>query len=145
MIVVDVNVLVYAFDTGSVDHGRYRAWLKDALASHEPVGFSDLILSAFVRIVTHPRILARPASIETAFAFANELRDAPAAIIVSPGDRRWSIFEGLCRSAGARGNLTTDAFHAALAIEAGAEMITADRDYSRFDSLRWRHPLQQRR
>ena len=110
------------------------------LASDELVGVSELVLSAFIRVVTHPRILIRPASIETAFAFANALLDS-SAIVVSPGDRHWSIFERLCRSVGARGNLVAYAFHAALAMEAGAEMITNDGDFSRFPGLRWRHPL----
>lgn len=141
MILVDVNVLVYAFDLRSVDHQRYAAWLEGVLASDELVGVSDLVLSAFVRIVTHPRILVRPASIDTALAFADQVRDAPATVVVFPGDRHWSIFERLCRSVAAKGNLVSDAFHAALAIESGAEMITADRDFSRFPGLRWRHPL----
>ena len=141
MIVVDVNVLVYSFDLRSVDHDRYASWLEDVLASDELVGVSDLVLSAFTRIVTHPRILVRPATIETALAFANQVRDATATVLVSPGDRHWSIFERLCRSAGAKGNLVADAFHAALAMESGAEFITTDRDFSRFPGLRWRHPL----
>ncbi len=142
MILVDVNVLVYAFDLRSVDHDRYAAWLEAVLASHELVGVSDLVLSAFTRIVTHPRILVRPATTETALAFASQVRDAPPTVVVSPGDRHRSIFERLCRSSGAKGNLVADAFHAALAIESGAEMITADRDFSRFPGLRWRHPLE---
>jgi hypothetical protein len=141
LILVDVNVLVYAFDLRAVDHQRYGSWLEGTLASDELVGVSDLVLSAFTRIVTHPRILVRPATIESALAFANQVRDAPATVVVSPGDRHWSIFQRLCRSVGAKGNLVADAFHAALAIESGAEMITADRDFSRFPGLRWRHPL----
>lgn len=141
MIIIDVNVLVYAFDLRSVDHDRYASWLEGVLASDELVGVSDLVLSAFTRIATHPRILVRPATIETALAFADQIRDSAATVVVSPGERHWSIFEHLCRSSGAKGNLVADAFHAALAIESGAEMITADRDFSRFSGLRWRHPL----
>ena len=141
MILVDVNVLVYAFDRRSVDHERYAAWLAGMLASDELVGVSDLVLSAFIRIVTHPRILVRPATLESALAFANQVRHAPASVVLSPGDRHWSIFDRACRSVGAKGNLVADAFHAALAIESGAEMITTDRDFSRFPGLRWRHPL----
>lgn len=136
-----MNVLVYAFDVRSVDHARYRGWLEIALVAEEPVGVSDLVLSAFTRIVTHRRILARPASIETALAFATEIRTAPSTVVVAPGDRHWLIFDRLCRSADAKGNLVADAFHAALAIESGAEFITTDRDFSRFPGLRWRHPL----
>jgi len=141
VIVLDVNVLVYAFDVRSVEHDRYRGWLETALVAEEPVGVSDLVLNAFIRIVTHPRILARPASIETALAFVNEVRTAPSTAVVAPGDRHWPIFERLCRSTNAKGNLVADAFHAALAIESGAEFITTDRDFSRFPGLRWRHPL----
>ena len=141
MILVDVNVLVYAFDLRSVDHDRYASWLEAVLASDELVGVSDLVLSAFTRIVTHPKILLRPATIETALAFADQVRDAPATVPLSAGNRHWSIFEQLCRAAGAKGNLVADAFHAALAIESGAEFITTDRDFSRFPGLRWRHPL----
>ncbi len=137
---LDVNVLVYAFDIRAVDHDRYRGWLEQAFATDEPVAVSDLVLSAFIRIVTHPRVLLQPASIETALAFTDTIRVATATV-VSPGDRHWSIFERLCRSVGARGNLVSDAFHAALAIETGAEFITTDRDFSRFPGLRWRHPL----
>jgi hypothetical protein len=61
--------------------------------------------------------------------------------MVRPGPRHWSIFARFCREIGARGNLVPDAFLAALAIEAGCEIITCDRDFARFTGLRWRHPL----
>ena len=62
-------------------------------------------------------------------------------IPVTPGARHWNIFTGICASIGARGNLIPDAWLAALAIETGSEWITTDRDYARFEGLRWRHPL----
>ncbi|TAK75093.1 MAG: PIN domain-containing protein, partial [Dehalococcoidia bacterium] len=74
-------------------------------------------------------------------AFANTLRSSPGVVIVGAGDRHWDIFERLCLEAGARGNLVTDAYLAALAIESGSELITTDRDFARFPGLRWRHPL----
>jgi toxin-antitoxin system PIN domain toxin len=94
--------------------------------------------------VTHPRVFDPPDSIEAALAFADAVRAQPAAIPVAPGDRHWGIFESLCRSAGVRGNLVPDAYLAALAIESGAEFVTADRDFSRFPGLRWRHPVEER-
>ena len=69
------------------------------------------------------------------------LRSKPNAVPVAPGERHWTIFERLCGTAGARGDLVPDAYFAALAIESGSEWITTDRDYSRFPGLRWRHPL----
>ena len=71
----------------------------------------------------------------------NHLREQPGCVLVSPGERHWEIFTRLCKAVGAKGNLISDAYFAALAMESGAEWITADRDYARFPGLRWRHPL----
>ena len=102
---------------------------------------SDLVLSGFVRVVTHPRIFADPTPLDLALAFAGEVRDRPNCVSVAPGKRHWSIFAELCIASGAKGNLVADAWLAAVAIESGSEWITTDRDYSRFPGLRWRHPL----
>ena len=136
-----MNVLVYAFHEGSPDHDRYRAWLSTAVASDEPFGISELVLSGFLRVTTHPRVFSPPAPIERALDFAGTLKAQPNAVIVSPGARHWEIFERLCRASGAKGNLVADAYLAGLAIESGSEWITTDRDFSRFPGLRWRHPL----
>jgi toxin-antitoxin system PIN domain toxin len=136
-----VNVYVHAFRDAAPDHGRYRSWLLAALNAEEPVGVSELVLSGFVRIVTHPRVFDPPDTVDAALTFADAVRAQPAAVPVAPGERHWAIFERLCRAAGVKGNLVPDAYLAALAIETGAEFVTADRDYARFPGLRWRHPL----
>jgi toxin-antitoxin system PIN domain toxin len=141
VILVDVNVLVYAHRPDAIDHARYLAWLKEALNSEEICGLSELALAGMVRIVTHPQIYPTPTPIDLALIFAQELRDDPGTLVISPGPRHWDLFGKLCRTAGAKGNLVSDAYFAALAIESGAEWITADRDYSRFPGLKWRHPL----
>lgn len=102
---------------------------------------SELVLSGFVRVVTHPRVFDPPDTVEAALAFANAVRAQPTAIPIAPGDRHWTIFERLCLAAGVKGNLVPDAYLAALAIESGSELITTDRDFSRFPELRSRHPL----
>jgi toxin-antitoxin system PIN domain toxin len=122
-------------------HGAYREWLESAIDTDEAFGVSELVLSGFVRIVTHPRVFSSPEPVESALAFANAVRAAPNAVPVAPGHRHWSIFDRLCRESDARGNLVPDAYLAALAIESGSEWITTDRDYARFLGLRWRHPL----
>jgi toxin-antitoxin system PIN domain toxin len=141
VILLDVNVLVHAFHEASPDHAAYRAWLETAVEGDEPFGLAELVLSGFVRVATHPRVFDPPAPVAVALAFADALRSQPNAVIVAPGARHWEIFERLCASAGARGNLVADAYLAALAIESGCEWITGDRDFSRFPGLRWRHPL----
>jgi toxin-antitoxin system PIN domain toxin len=120
---------------------RPRLWLEAAVTGDEALGVSELVLSGFVRVATHPRVFSPPAPVGDALAFAGALRGQPNAVIVAPGQRHWEIFERLCRTAEARGNLVPDAYLAALAIESGCEWITTDRDFSRFSGLRWRHPL----
>jgi toxin-antitoxin system PIN domain toxin len=134
-------VLVYAFHEGAPDHRRYRGWLQAAVSAEEPLGLAELVLSGFVRVATHPRVFSPPAPVERALAFADALREQPNAVILAPGPRHWAIFERLCLTAQAKGNLVADAYLAALAIESGSEWITTDRDFSRFTGLRWRHPL----
>jgi len=141
LIVCDVNVLVNAHRADAVDYERYAAWLDETLEADEAYGVSEVVLSGFIRIATNPRIMRIPSTFDEAFGFAAELRELPNAVILSPGPRHWGIFERLCRDAGATGNLVPDAYLAALAIEHGAEVITADRDFARFGGVRWRHPF----
>lgn len=141
MILLDVNVLVYAHREDAPGHRRHRAWLQTTVHEEEPFGLSELVLSGFLRVVTHPRVFRAPSPLPTALGFADALRSQPTAVIVAPGRRHWGIFTDLCRTVGARGNMVPDAYLAALAIETGSEWITTDRDYARFPGLRWHHPL----
>ncbi len=141
MILVDVNVLVYAFRADSVRHEDYRGWLLAATAADTACGASASVLSGFIRIVTHPRALSPPAPVEDALGFIDSLRTRPSFVDAVPGRRHWAIFDRLCREVGARGNVVPDAYLAAIALEVGAELVTADRGFGRFPELRWRHPL----
>ena len=141
MILLDVNVLVYAHRRDAPDHARYREWLQSVLESDVAYGLADLVLSGFLRVVTHPRVFKQPSPLETALTFVAEARDRPNCVPVAPGERHWEIFVRLAREVGARGNMIADAYLAALAIESGSEWVTTDRDYARFPGLRWRHPL----
>lgn len=144
MILPDVNVLVYAFRDAAPEHQAYRRWLTEAVATDHPFAISELVLSGFVRVVTHPRVFDPPTPVDAAMAFANALRNQPNAVVISPSARHWDTFERLCTAVGAKGGLVADAYLAALAIDAGCEWITSDRDFSRFPGLRWRHPLDAR-
>ena len=141
MILPDVNVLLYAFRTDSADHARYREWLEKVVNGPEAFGISPQVLSAVVRISTHPRIYNRPSRLTDALAFCNTLTAQDHCQPVQPGARHWGIFEDLCRSANTTGNLVQDAWLAALAIESGSEWITTDRDFARFEGLRWHPPF----
>jgi toxin-antitoxin system PIN domain toxin len=140
VVLPDVNVLVHAHREDADRHAPMRAWLEKALSGPGPVGVADLVLSGFVRVVTHPRVFRAPTPLARALDFAESVRSSPASVRVEPGEGHWEIFRDLCRSANAKGNLVPDAYLAALAIECGGEWITTDRDFARFPGLRWRIP-----
>ncbi|MES2176341.1 MAG: type II toxin-antitoxin system VapC family toxin [Gemmatimonadota bacterium] len=142
MLLLDVNIVVYAFRADSPRHSEYKAWLEDRLAGQEPVGVSDLVLSGALRVLTHPRVFVPPTPLPDALHFIAALRSRSNCVIVNPGSRHWDIFSRLCTQGAAKGNMIADAYHAALAIEHGCEWITADRGFARFPGLRWRSPFE---
>ncbi|HVE63933.1 MAG TPA: type II toxin-antitoxin system VapC family toxin [Mycobacteriales bacterium] len=137
----DVNVLVYAHNRAAPRHQRFRDWLEEQVNASADFGLAELVLSSFIRVVTHPRVMAVPTPLVTAFDFVAGLRGQPNVVVVAPGAQHWEIFRSLATSVDARGNLVADAYLAALAIESGCEFVTTDRDFARFPGLRWRHPL----
>jgi toxin-antitoxin system PIN domain toxin len=141
LILTDVNVLIYAFRADSKGHVRYKKWLEDVINGPAAYGVSPQILSSVIRICSHPRIFAQPSDIDELLEYCGILLGQPNATIIVPGDRHWVLFGKLCADARATGNLVQDAWNAALAIEAGCEWITTDRDYARFPSLKWRSPF----
>lgn len=141
MILPDVNVLVYAHREDVPNHTAFHEWLEAVINSDQAYGIADMVLSGFLRVVTHPRVFDPPSSMEQALVFVKEVRNQPNCVLIQPGPRHWNIFEKLCTAVNVKGNLVPDAYLAALAIESGSEWITTDRDYSRFPQLSWRHPL----
>lgn len=139
---VDVNVLVYAHRPESEGHEAFRGWLDAARAADEPLGLADIVLSGFIRVVTHPRVFREPSPLPIALDFVEALRAAPGSRMLNPGERHWAIFRDLCTATSATGNRVPDAYLAALVIENGATWVTADRGFARFPGLRWTHPLQ---
>ena len=141
MLLPDVNILVYAHRQDAQSHSGYRAWLERLLNGDAAFGLASIVVSGFLRIVTHPKVFVKPTPLPDALAFAEQLREPPTCVAVEPGSRHWSIFRRLCADSDVRGNLVPDAYLAALAIESGSELMTTDRDFSRFAGLRSRHPL----
>ena len=135
MIVPDVNVLVHAHRSDSPDHELCRQAIDEILHADAAFGLSPLVLSGFVRVVTHPRVFDPPDTLEQAFTFCDYLLTQPHALVLQPGRRHWALFHRLCKHVNARGNLVPDAFHAALVIEQGGQWLTMDRDFARFEGL----------
>jgi len=142
MLLLDVNICIYAIREDSVDHSAYRTWVGGLLTGEEPVGMSELVLSGVIRLLTNHRVFQQPSTTTQALEVCNSLRAAPAAIPVRPGPRHWGLFDSLCTQVGAKANTVPDAYHAALAIENGATWITTDRSFARFPGLRWRLPFE---
>ena len=98
MILPDVNVLIHAFRSDSVDHARFKTWLEAVINGPSAYGVSPQVLSSVVRICTHPKIFVQPSASSDVFAFCDILLRQPNATVLVPGDRHWAIFESLCMS-----------------------------------------------
>lgn len=144
MILPDVNVLLYAHRADAPGHPGYRDWLRSVLEGDEPVALPDVVATAVVRIATDRRVFRPPSTVDEAFSFVAALRSNPMALPVRPGPGVFSVFERLCREFGVRGADVSDAYLAAVAIDGGCTLYTADRGFARFPGLRWRHPLDAR-
>lgn len=141
MILVDANLLLYAYHPRAEQHEKSRAWLEKALSGPEFVRFAWLTLWAFLRISTSPRVFERPLSPSEAEAAISSWLALPAVGILEPGERHWDILRDLVRDGQTTGPLVMDAVLAAIALEHGATLCTTDRDFSRFSRLRWTNPL----
>jgi uncharacterized protein len=141
MTLPDASILIYAYDADSPYHSQCRQWVDSMLAGDDVYGMSPQVLSSAIRITTNRRAFANPQPLDRVLEFCNKLLDQPHCQVILPGPRHWRIFCGLCVQADGRGDLVSDAWFAALAIEHGCEWITFDRDFARFARLRWRTPF----
>ncbi len=141
MIVPDVNLLVYAHNKADPEHRQARMWWENLLNGNVPVGLSWVTIMGFVRIVTHPKILVSPMPVEQATATVREWLSRSIVSVIEPGSRFPEWFLRFLEQTGTGGNLTTDAYLAALTMEYQAELHSRDTDFHRFSGLKWRDPL----
>lgn len=139
--IVDANVLLYAVDEASPHHAVCAAWLTDALNGPERVGLPWQSLGAFCRIATHPRVSARPLTATAAQDFVDGWLDAPSTWVPPASERTAAAYALLTRRHHVVGDLVTDAQLAALALELGVAVVSADSDFARFPEVRWVNPL----
>ncbi len=142
MILVDANLLLYAYDPASRAHHQARQWLQELLSSGKPVRLAWITLLAFLRIGTDPRILRSPFPITEAVGIVESWLERPSVGMLEAGERHWQIWRQLLLEGQARGGMVTDSHLAALAIEHGATLCTTDRDFARFAGLRLENPLE---
>lgn len=139
MRLVDANVLIYAVNSAAAQHEVARDWLDNSLGNSETVGFTWVVLLAFIRITTRVGLMPTPLDVPAALSVVEHWLAQTSAHTVNPGPRHAEILGALLGNTGSGGNLTTDAHLAALAIEHGAELWSFDRDFQRFSGLAFRH------
>jgi toxin-antitoxin system PIN domain toxin len=139
--VPDVNLFLYAYDESSPHQARARPWLEEILSGTETVGLSWLVLLSFVRISTRAHVFTNPLDPTKAFEIIEAWLAQPCTLILHPTERHLAILRGLVEPLGTAGNIMNDAHLAALAIEHGGDVCSADTDFGRFRGLRWTNPL----
>jgi toxin-antitoxin system PIN domain toxin len=138
---LDANLLLFAVDQSSPFHAAAAAWLTEVLNGARRVAVPWPVLGAFVRISTHPRAAAHPLSPEQAWRHVESWLACDQVWIPNPTERHAEILGTLIVSYQLRGNLVGDAQLAALAIEHGLTVCSADTDFARFKEIRWVNPL----
>ena len=141
MIVPDINLLLYAYDSGAPYHGSSSRWWEDLINGSDRVGVPWVVSTGFLRVITHPSVLARPASPPEAVDYVREWFRYPHVTPLDPGPDHMTHLRRNLAAAGVGGNLVADAHIAAIAMEYQAEVHSNDTDFSRFPGLLWRNPL----
>ena len=135
-VLVDANLLLYAYDIDSPHHAAARHWLQAEISSGRPVRLALVTLLAFVRIASDQRIFARPLSATEACEIVESWLAAPNVRMLTPGPTTWKHLAAICTLSQAKGALVMDAHLAALAMEHETLIATSDRGLPTF----LRHP-----
>ncbi len=141
MIVPDVNILIYAHNESSRFHAEALSWWEQALNGDTTILLPHICINSFVRIMTHPKILAEPLDVSEAFELVDSWMDSESISLLAPGPRHFEIYKEVLLKSGVGGKLTTDAYIAAMAIENQAMVYSNDNDFGRFPGVRWHNPL----
>lgn len=141
MIAPDANLLIYAYNEQAVQHAAARGWLESVLGGTDAVGIPMLAVAAFLRVMTDTRFPGRTMLAAEAIAAVEAWLERPHVQVLHAGAQHWTILSRLIRDSRVAGPLLTDAQMAAIAIEYGATIHTADRDFDRFPQVRSVQPL----
>lgn len=136
MQLVDANVLLYAVNRDAPHHRAARRWLDGALAGSEVVALPWIVVLAFLRLSTHPRVFPHPLTVDQAVGVVEQWLAQPGALVVEPTQRHLSLLAGLLSEAGVAANHVNDAHLAALALEHQAALVSFDHDFQRYAGLR---------
>jgi toxin-antitoxin system PIN domain toxin len=140
VILVDANVLLYAYDPRSPFHDRCRRWVEERFSGEEPVALAWVTVLAFVRIATNPRVFERPLLAAEALSIVASWLERPSVCVIEAGEACWLIWKQLVVDSQSTGPLVMDAYLAALALENGATLASTDRDFTRFPRVKLVNP-----
>ncbi len=143
MIIPDVNLLIYAYNTDAPHHDHAKAWWESLMSGRRDIGLPWVVGLGFVRLMTNPRVMQRPLTAADALGHVRSWMERAHVQVLQPGPRHLDILDSFAAQQVMSSALTTDAHLAALAIESGAELHSNDSDFARFRGLRCRNPLQQ--
>jgi len=141
VIIPDINLLIYAYDAGSPFHRKAAAWWAECVSGPEPVGLAPVVIFGFVRIVTSGRVFQDPMRPDEAAGHVRAWLAEPSVQVLAGGPNHVEQTLKALEQVGTAGNLVTDAQIAAVAIEQGGVVHTADADFARFQGLRWLNPI----
>ncbi len=140
MLLLDVNVVLAAHRADHPDHTAVRGWFDEMLVRDERFTVPTLVWGSFLRLATNRRIFEVPTPRPDAFEFIDATCAQPLHLSVAPGPRHLTLLRRLCDEGDALGDLIADAVIAAVAAEHSCEIVTLDRDFARFGSVRHRRP-----
>ncbi len=140
--ILDANILIYAVDEDAAHHARAKSFLEEHLNADVRIGLPWQSLAAFLRITTHPRIMRSPLAGSAAADLVTDWLDAPAAWVPEMTAKTWPILRRLIAAHGVTGNLMPDAQLAALAIQHGVPVVSADTDFALFPDVTWLNPVE---
>lgn len=144
MILLDANILIYAYDRGSRYNSFMRTWLDDQLNGIAKVGIPWATTLTFTRIVTNPRIYTSPAPSSTAWQQVRSWLSAPAVWVPQPTERHSAVIDRIISSTPVQANDIPDVHLVALAMEHGLKLCSTDADFAKYPDTTWINPLNER-
>jgi uncharacterized protein len=141
VILIDANLLLYAYDADSPHHRRARDWLSEVLSGDEEVRIPLASALAFIRIGTNAAVFDRPLDPTAAVDIVESWFEQDHVALALPTGQHWRTLRSTVQTGQARGPLVSDAHLAALTIEHGGVLMTTDRDFARFEGLKFSNPV----
>ena len=136
MLLLDVNVVLAAHRSDHPQHGVVRPWFDQLIAGDDAFTVPVTVWASFLRLATNRRIFDVPTPRADAFSFLAATCAQPHHLLIGPGPRHLAVLREVCDDGDAVGDLVPDAVIGALAVEHSCEIVTLDRDFARFSSVR---------